>query len=571
MASVNGVKIPPTQPDLPNEVLVTSLINLFFAKQYDALTHDLEKWLLKYPHWLDGWKMLSDTYLVQKKDATHAAHQALLLSADDAKSHCYYGLVLKSQHQLVAASRAFEQAIALSPQYVEAINNLGIVNKDMGNYATAIAYFKRALTLNPNYASCYSNLLFCMSHSDQVDANMLLQESQRFGAYFEQLAQPYRQKHSNPKAPAKPLNIGFVSSCFRAHSLANFIGSVLPYLHSMPSLRLIAYANNALEDATTCALKQHFHQWHVVDQLNDLELTNTIRQDKVDILIDLDGHTAGNRLTAFAHKPAPIQISWLGYLATTGFQTMDYYLADAALLPPNQYDAQFTERLVQLPINAPFMPDIHAPAINRLPAKHNGYITYACFNRASKINQSTVQLWSQILKHAPQDKLLLMGHATQADNALIIRWFKENGVCEQQLVFVSRLPMQDYLALHLQVDICLDTMPSNGVTTTCHAATMGVPTLCLAGAQLNSRGAQAIMQHLGLTDFVAESKEDFYQKAMFIKANLLRLENIRATLRAQFDASSLAKPEQAAIGLAEAFKHMWKRWCKGKSPATFQV
>jgi predicted O-linked N-acetylglucosamine transferase (SPINDLY family) len=272
----------------------------------------------------------------------------------------------------------------------------------------------------------------------------------------------------------------------------------------------------------------------------------------------------------FALKPAPIQVSWLGYLATTGLSAMDYYLGDNYLLPEKQLDKQFSEKLVQLPVNAPFSPSPLSPAINTLPAIKNGYITFACFNRVNKINQSTAQLWSQILKRNPKAKLLLIADIDSGNHNILLGWFQQYGT-QHQLIFKPRASMQNYLALHHEVDICLDTMPSNGVTTTCHAAWMGVPTLCIAGSRMSSRGAQAIMQHLGLNQFIAEDTDSYVALSQDISEHLTELSEVRMQLRQRFKQSRLAQGKLAAESLNHAFRQMWKRWCSGKKAKSFSL
>lgn len=548
-----------------------ALIELFMTGQYLALEQQLLALLDIHPHWLIGWKMLSDTYMVQKKDATHAAYQALQLNKLDPQEHCYYGLALKSQNDLIGAAQAFEQAIELKPDYVAAINNLGIVKKDLGEIEQGIACFQQALQLKPSFASCFSNLLFCLSHDDASTAEILWQRHCQFAQYYESATKANIKKHTNLKAQGRTLNIGFVSADLREHSLSNFFEPLLPYLQKNPELNLYAYAATAIEDATSERLKVYFKQWQVVDQMNDEDLANKIRRDAIDILVDLDGHTSGNRLTMFALKPAPMQVSWLGYLATTGLNNMDYYLGDEYLLPQGLLDKQFTEKLVQLPINAPFSPVAESPEVNSLPALNNGYLTFACFNRTNKITQSTVQLWSSVLVQLPTSKCLLIGDAQSGNHQKILDWFKQYGVDASRLVWTPRTSMPGYLALHHQVDVCLDTMPANGVTTTCYAAWMGVPTLCIAGDRMISRGAQAVMRHLSLDDFVVADAASYLAKASYFAENLVELADVRQQLRSRFKQSLFSQPDIAANALYIAFRQMWKRWCAGKQAKAFVV
>lgn len=557
--------------NLPPDAIVTELIELFGAQHYAQVEQKTLALLQQYPNWLVGWKILSDTLLIQKKDATDAAYSALQLNLHDAQEHCYYGLVLKSMDDLQGAAEAFKQAIKLKPDYAAAYNNLGIVEKDMGDVEAGIGHYRQALQLNPGYASCFSNLLFCLSHAQKISSQALFAEHRQFSQRYEMPLKKSWPKHSNVADSERVLHIGFVSADFRDHALAYFIEPLLQHLACSSKLVLHAYATSALADAMTLRLRAHFKSWHQVDAFSDAELAQKIKEDAIDVLIDLDGHTAGNRLLTFAMKPAPLQVSWLGYLTTTGLQAMDYYLADAYLLPPGQLDAQFTEQLVQLPANAPFMPAASAPAVNVLPALNNGYITFACFNRPNKITPSAVRLWCQLLAALPHSKMLLGAMPEQGSYDVLKRWFVAAGIGAERLIFHPRSSLDAYLVLHHRVDICLDTFPSNGVTTTCHAAWMGVPTLCLQGDRLASRGALAVMQHLGLNQFVAADATDFVRKGILLATSINTLAEVRRSLRSRFGESALAQPAMIAAGLEQALVQMWQRWCKQQPAASFQI
>ncbi|MDD2833831.1 MAG: tetratricopeptide repeat protein [Methylotenera sp.] len=545
----------------PEESVVDTLIGLFAEQRYQELEARLSVLLTDHPHWLPGWKILSDTLLVQKKDARLAARNALKLSDHDAEAHCYYGLVLKDQGDLTAAADAFKKAVQLRPDYAAAYNNLGIVSKDMGDIEAAVSYYRLALEIIPDYAACYSNLLFCLSHSNLLSPQALFQAHLEFGQRYEPKLQRMWLKHTNSKVADRRLNVGFVSADFREHSLSNFFEPVLNCLSTSSHMRLYAYFNHAIEDAVTQRLQSQFDYFMHVDTLSDIDLAHQIRKDRIDILIDLDGHTSGNRLLTFAMRPAPIQISWLGYLATTGLKSVDYYLTDQYMAPTGLLENQFTETLIRLPANAPFVPSPLSPEINSLPALQNGYITFACFNRIEKITAEVVKLWSQVLVAVPTAKMLLGAMPQQGSYDHLIQWFADNAVSADRLIIHHRSDMLAYLELHREVDVCLDTFPSNGVTTTCHAAWMGVPTLCVTGDRLSSRGAMAIMCHLGLTGFVADTPQDFIGRAISLADDLSQLANIRMTLRAQFSQSALTQPQLIANGLMANFNAMWQQWC----------
>lgn len=541
---------------------VDELIKLFSEQAYLDVELKVKQKLELNPNWLVGWKILTDTLLIQKKDARHAAERALALNIDDAQEHCYYGMILKDQGDLVGAVDSYQQAIKLKPDYVAAYNNLGVVKKELGDIDSAVDCYRQALVLNPSYASCFSNLLFCYSHSNTLDAQALFDEHRKFSQQYESALKKLWGKYGNDKDANRKLRIGFVSADFREHSLVYFFEPILNYLLADCSLELHAYFNHAIEDVVTHRLKNKFARWTQVDENSDYDLAKKIRHDAIDILVDLDGHTSGNRLIVFAMKPAPVQVSWLGYLATTGLTAMDYYLTDAYLAPPGLLDSQFTERLIQLPASAAFAPHELSPAVTALPLLDNDYVTFACFNRVEKITPDVVALWSKLLIALPQSKLLLGAMPQEGSYDNIIQLFNRYGVQNARLIFYSRSDMERYLKLHQKVDICLDTYPSNGVTTTCHAAWMGVPTLCIAGDRLASRGAMAVMSHLGLQNFVATDQDDFINKAIKLANDLSELVKIRATLRQRFNASALSQPKLVADSLGSEFRLMWSRWCK---------
>lgn len=555
----------------PSNQQQEAVLKLFEQQDYAQMEQVLQALLQEYPAWLGGWKMLADVLMIQKKDARDAAAQALLLNAGDAEEHCYYGLVLKAQNDLVTAAEAFRNAIQLKPDYAAAYNNLGIVLKDLGEVEQAIQQFKQALLIKPEYADCFSNLLFCMTHAESVDTAALQQAHAAYAELYEAPLKAHWQPHANSRDAQRPLRVGFVSADLRAHSVAHFLLPLLPTLAQDNTLVLFAYANYTLEDEVTAEMRPYFKQWRVVADLSDEALADCIRADGIDILIDLSGHTSGNRLLTFARKPAPVQASWLGYLNSTGLTAIDYYLADSALLPPGQFDQQFSEKLVQLPVNAPFEPHPQAPAVNDLPASTNGYLTFGCFNRPNKITRTAVQQWAALMQAYPGSRMVLGGMGEAGSYAHLQDWFTEAGMTADRLLFLPRTEMTGYLQQYHLVDVCLDTFPSNGVTTTAHALWMGVPTLCVAGDRLASRGAMALMQHLGLQDWVADQPHQLLQQANHVLSDLQALAALRAALRTRFTDSPLAKPAPLVKALSQALRHMWQAWCQGKAASPFAI
>ena len=549
----------------------TALLAWFEQAKYTEMQQRLSVVLQQNPEWLNGWKMLSDVRMMLKEDARESAARALALNPNDPEEHCYYGLVLKAQGDLSAAAQAFEQAISLKPDYAAAYNNLGIVLKDLGEVDTAIKHFKQALTLQPGDAGCFSNLLFCMTHAQEVDSEALWQAHLSYARLYETPLQSRWQAHDNDRNPERPLRVGMVSADFRAHSVAHFLQPLLPGLAKHPRLALYGYYNHPVGDNVTAEIRKHFIGWKEISAYTDEALAAAIREDGIDILIDLSGHTAGNRLPTFAMKPAPVQLSWLGYLNTTGLSCMDYYLADAALLPAGALDHQFTEKLVQLPVNAPFTPAANLPDVQPLPALGNGYITFGCFNRPNKITLATVQLWAQLMQAAPDSRMVVGGMADAQNHVHLSAWFNAAGITSDRLIFVARTEMAEYLQQYKHVDMCLDTFPSNGVTTTAHALWMGVPTLCIAGDRLSSRGAMALMQHAGLSGWIAADEQGWVEQGVTLCADLAALAELRNGLRVRLQQSLLSQPDTLSASLADALRVMWQTWCQHQPAHAFNM
>ncbi len=342
---------------------------------------------------------------------------------------------------------------------------------------------------------------------------------------------------------------------------------MLAHLASYPQLSLHAYYNNVIEDAVTRRLRGYLTHWHSIVGMPDDALAQKIRDDGIDILIDLSGHTGKHRLLAFARKPAPVQASWIGYPGTTGLSAMDYYLADRFFLPPGQFDGQFTEKIsVRLPAIAPFLPHESAPPVNALPALNNGYMTFGSFNRLSKITRSVIALWAQLLRALPDSRMLLGAMSQDGNYTTLIEWFAQEGIERERLDFHVRSDMNVYLEKHHNVDICLDTFPYNGGTTTCHALWMGVPTLTMTGSTPAGRAGVAVMGHAGLDAFVAHDAADFVQKGLSRAGDLAALSDIRMGLRERFARSAMGQPAVVAEGLARALRIIWQRWCGGLPP-----
>ena len=405
-----------------------------------------------------------------------------------------------------------------------------------------------------------------------MGASALFAAHRQFGEHFEKPLCAVWPRLLNHPDPDRSLRVGFVSGDFCNHSVARYIEPVFKRLAEFADLELHAYANNPGEDAVTQRLRGYVQNWHAVASLSDSELSEKIACEGIDILIDLSGHTARNRLYTFARKPAPIQASWCGYPGTTGLQGIDYYLVDRHFLPRGQFDRYFSEKLVYLSALTPFLPEPSAPLVNDLPALATGSLTFGSFARLGKINAATLGMWSQLLLALPESKLLV-GAVTPVGGGptRLIEQLAALGVARERLILHPRCGLDEYLTLHQQVDICLDTYPFTGLTTSNHALWMGVPVLTIAGPTPPARQGAWIMEQLGLQAFVATDTADFVQKGVYWSNHLAELATVRATLRSRWLQSDSRNPDKIAAGLAAALRHMWRRWCAGLPAESFEI
>jgi predicted O-linked N-acetylglucosamine transferase (SPINDLY family) len=505
-------------------------------------------------------------------EAENSYRAALALNADYAEGYHNLGNLLGKKGRGAEARDSYQKVLQLRPDSADAYSNLGYAEFALGESDLAEFYYRRAIELNPDLAQAHTSLLFALSHKASMDAASLFAEHCRFGEQFEAPLRAFWPQHSNTRDPNRCLQVGFVSADLRHHAIANFIEPVLAHLAELPTLALHAYYTHRVEDGVTRRLRTYLKHWHAVAALSDADLAQKIIEDEIDILIDLSGHTGHNRLLTFARKPAPVQASWMGYPGTTGLRAMDYYFADRHYLPPGLFDDQFTEKLAYLPASAPFLPFAAAPPVNKLPALSAGYITFGSFNRLGKLSASTITLWAQLLHAVPDAKMLLGGMPPEGEYDKLFNSFAQEGIASDRLSFYPRSSMDAYLTLHHQVDICLDTYPYAGGTTTLHALWMGVPTLSVVGLTPAGRTGASILAHVGLDDaFVAQDAADFVHKGVSWAKNLTALAELRAGLRARCDQSATRHPEAIAANFERALRIMWQCWCTGLLVESFVV
>ncbi len=443
-------------------------------------------------------------------EAIATLRQAIALNPNFPEAHNNLGNALRDKGQLDESIISFRQAIALRPGFAEAHNNLGNALKDIGQLDEAIAAFRRAIALQPEYAEAYSNLLYSVNFKTDCSPAQLLAEHH---AWAERLASPLKasiRPHDNDRDPNRRLRIGYVSPDFRAHPVGRFL---LPLLaaHDRKQFEIYCYSCVQVPDAFTSRCQNHADVWRAIGNLGDDKAADLIRNDRIDILVDLTMHMAGNRLLLFARKPAPVQATYLAYAGTTGLETIDYRITDPHLDPPGSSDENYAERSIRLAETYwCYEPPIDSLEMSPLPAAAKGFVTLGCLNNFCKITPETFLTWSRLLIAVPNSRLLL--HATVGSHRdHLHKKLSDQGVDPNRLTFVDRLALPQYMQQYQSIDIGLDPFPYVGGTTTCDALWMGVPVVTLRGQTAISRGGASILTNIGISELIAESPEQYVQ------------------------------------------------------------
>ncbi|OBV40948.1 tetratricopeptide repeat protein [Janthinobacterium psychrotolerans] len=507
----------------------------------------------------------------QREAALQSCRRAVKLGPKSTAAHVNLGTCLMEMGRLSEAVSSFETVVKLDPLQRRAHVNISAALARLGRVEQAIAHARQALKINPDWDELHSNLLFYLTHSPDIDAAALFAEHLRYAEHFEAPLRASWPLHTNTREPERRLRIGFVSADLYNHAVAHFITPILEHLALSPRLEIVIYANSFHIDP----ISRHLHGlagiWRQVEKLTHAELAQLITSDAIDILIDLSGHTGFNRLPTFARKPAPLQLTWIGYPGTTGLQAMDYFLTDRYYSPPGVLDDQFTEKLIRLPACAPFLPSPAAPEISAAPSISNGHITFGSFNRASKLSREVIARWSALLRAAPETKMLLAAMPNKQASDRLRSWFAREGIAADRLTFHGYTSIDEYLALHSQVDLCLDTYPYTSGTTGFHALWMGVPTLTMPGPTLPGFVSAAILSHAGLADFIADGEQDFLAKGLAHASDPGRLASMRLEMRERMNLAASGQPAEIAVGLEVALRHIWQRWCAGAIPVSFEA
>ena len=498
------------------------------------------------------------------EEARGRFEHAAILRPDWADAHNNLGVALANMGRPDDALACYEQAERCNPGHFGALTNLGNACQDQGRSADALAFFRRALALSPQDARVHSNLLLALQYRPGIAPRETLDEARAYARrHAEPLASAIAPHRVRPLA-GRRLRIGYVSADFREHPVVRFVEPILA-AHDHQHFEVVCYSDVPRPDTATGRLQGYADHWRSLVGLSDAEAAELIRADGIDLLVDLAGHTAGNRLLAFARKPAPVQVSYLGYLGTTGLAVMDYYLTDAHADPPGLADECYRERLIRLPGCALCYAPGPAPEVGPAPpARRSGRVTFGSLNNLAKVSEEALALWSRVLAAVPGALLLLRSGAGRQAEERLRDALVRHGIAAERLLLAGRMATRsEYLALYHDVDIGLDPFPYNGLTTTCDALWMGVPVVSLAGLASASRQGVRVLRAAGLHELLAETPDDYVRIATELAGDLPRLAALRSSLRERLGRSPLMDSRRLTRDLEAAYRDLWEGWADG--------
>lgn len=558
-------------PDFPQ-----GQFNLGFAikgtNQGQEAEAALKRGLALIPDYAEAWNVLGEIQRDRGESVTALSsfRQAFELKSDLSVAHMNFATLLRDMGRLMDAEVAFSQALQSNPNDASLYNSLGLLLMLEGRMAESGAACGRALEIAPDYGVARSNLLLSLNYDTQDSAAVFaahLEYEAVHGVPADALAAT--AIHNNDRDPKRRLRIGYVSSDLRRHSVSCFLEPLL-VAHDPARMEVRCYAEVTRPDEVTQRLRGLVPHWRSTVGMSDEALAQQVREDGIDILVDLNGHTAGNRLPVFARKPAPVQVTWLGYPNTTGLSAMSYRICDA-ITDPQGAEAFMSETPLRLPgcflcYEPPHAAlEVVAPPFSE-HVTENGPVTFGSFNNFSKLGADVAVAWSRVLGAVPGSRLYLKC-AQLGDKEIcgrVEKMFVDHGIARERLElagYATRL--EDHLGAYGKMSIALDPFPYNGTTTTCEALWMGVPVITRRGAHHGGRVGASLLDAAGLGELVAKDEDAYVALAVELAADKERLRALRASLRQRMKASPLTDGAAFAAKMESAYRRIWKTWCEG--------
>ena len=505
-------------------------------------------------------------YELNQREAEPVLRRALELEPNNVAALVNLGAVQNRLNQLEAAGETARRVLALSPEQPDAHGNLAAVLREQGEISASIQHYRRALASKPESTLIFSSFLLARQADETARPAELLADHRLWEGRFAKPLDPgpAGMFGARDADPARRLRIGYVSADLRSHSVASFVEPLIG-AHDRSAVEVFCYSST-IHDAITERIRSRADAWRETRHLGDAALAELVVQDRIDVLVDLSGHTADHRLLCFARRPAPVQVSYCGYPGTTGLSAIGWRLTDAIADPEGLSDAHHAERLWRLP-NGFLSYQAEAadlPEPGPLPAMERGGVTFGSFNNLSKLNDGVLDLWAAVLLAVPGSRLLLKcrGLGDEGPRRRVTERLAARGITSDRLVVVPYTRTRlEHLAIYNNVDIGLDSLPYNGTTTTCEAIWMGEPVVTLLGQSHPGRVGASLLTRVGLPDLIAATPDEYVAACASLAAELPRLAGLRAGMRARFAASPLGSPGVVARDIEAAYRGMWVAWC----------
>ena len=472
----------------------------------------------------------------------------------------HVGSLLLSYGFLSGAKACMEQVLRLAPTDLRPLVDLANIAQQAGNHAESRRLYALLLAQLPDHPVIRRNALLSLEYDPAASDAERFAQARAWGDWAVHKAGGMRKRPPILPLDGRPLRVGYVSADFCQHTVGLFVKDVLA-THDRSRVSVYTYGAGQADDWVTAAVRRT-SDWRDIRNLDDVAVAELIRNDGIDVLVDLSGHTAGSRLTVFAHRPAPVQVSWLGYFATTGLSVMDAVLLDEWHAPPDM-EAQFVEQIIRLEggrfcyTPVPFAPEEVAPA----PCVTNGYVTFGSFNNTAKLNGEVIALWARVLAAVPDARLVLKWRTFQdaGMRAFVHEAFGAHGISSDRIELRSASFHADVLKEYADIDICLDPLPFTGGLTSCEALWMGVPVITWPQGQVVSRQTLAFLKAIGLDELAAETSDDYVRIAESLARDTQHIAGLRRTMRARMQQSSLCDVTVFARRLEDAFLDLARR------------
>lgn len=548
-----GIRLKPGSADL-----YISLSQAFTGlKDFESSEKTLKKALSVVPDSATVFNSLGNLYMFKDdlKVAKDYYCSALKIKPDLADAHYRLGIIMRKWCMLDEADICFKNALRFNPGDSSILTDYGECCLSKGEFETATQVFQEILKRDPSDVAAADNLLLCLNY-DPFCSNEHIFSMHRSLTRRSAFSEGNRVRIAVKQNLAKLLRIGYLSSDFCKHPSATVLLPVFRH-HNKEHFQVYAYSHTIHADEVTSSFKDLAYRWRNIETLDDRNVCELVRNDKIDILVDCTGHMSGNRLGVFALRSAPIQISAIGYPNTTGLQSMDYRISDDIADPPGE-KSFFTEELLHLSSGfCCYEPLSELPEISSLPGNGSGEITFGSTHTLARLNQQVVRLWSDVLRAVPDSRLLIFRN-TLCQSAIkrMQSWFVGFGVDADRITFQNMVPTDGHLSVYTAIDITLDTFPWSGHVTACESLLMGVPVISLKGNRFAGRMVSSILSRVGLPELIAQTEADYINIASKLACSLKRLSEYRMTLRKQVLDSQLCDCKEFVVCLEESYRSL---------------